>query len=345
MKIERTPVNNAKGRKKNERRSTEMKQMTGTGSTKCLKRSTGLMDPTQMSAYHGWTRYLPWPAPTREMPEMNSSSTVVEVFRRPCISCPQVLQRMKFVTFCCIITLISKLLPTIYLLLTLSNRYQSYYELAHEGLTITSNRSKVSCIHYAKSLHGKLGEELEGRFNQRLPDNLQDAFDRAVDFEPRILTSQCIHTRNVNEINHIDASGNYQEFEVNEAQHICNPNYKGKNYDPNYQKNKNNQNNSSNSTYNKNNNSNNGTTSGNFRSKGDYTALPSNVEVTLKGPVNQDQLTKIKEILKNPQIYKDKVQKNQYPASGECTTSFSKFCPRKVEVNEVTVNDVTMACT
>ena len=51
----------------------------------------------------------------------------------------------------------------------------------------------------------------------------------------------------------------------------------------------------------------------NFRNKGDYTEIPSNVEVTLKGPVNQDQLMKIKEILKNPWIYKDKVQKNQYP--------------------------------
>ena len=161
-----------------------------------------------------------------------------------------------------------------------------------------------------------------------------------MNFEPRILASQRIHTRNVNEINHIDVSSNYQEFEVNEAQHICNPNYKGKIYDPNYQKNKNNQNNSFNSTYNKNNNSNNGTTSRNFRSKGDYTEIPSNVEVTLKGPVNQDQLMKIKEILKNPQIYKDKVQKNQYPASGEYAKCFSKFCPKKVEVNEVTVDDV-----
>ena len=222
---------------------------------------------------------------------------------------------------------------------TYNARYQSYYELAHEGLTITSNGSKVRCIHYTKSLHGKLGKVLEGRFNQRLPDNLQDAFNRAMDFEPRIITSQHIHTQNVNEINHIDISGNYQEFEVNEVQHICNPNYKGKNYDPNYQKNKNNQNNSSNSTCNKNNSSNNGTTSGNFRNKGDYTEISSNVEVTLKGPVNQDQLTKIKEILKNPWIYKDKVQKNQYPALAEYTKSFKKFCLKKIEINEATVDD------
>ena len=217
-------------------------------------------------------------------------------------------------------------------------KYQSYYELAHEGLTTTSNGSKVSYIHYAKSLHGKLGKELEGRFNQRLPGNLQDAFNRAMDFEPRILTSQHIYTWNVNEINHIDVSSNYQEFEVNKAQHIHNPNYKGKNYNPNYQKNKN-QNNSSNSTFNKNNSSHNGTTSRNFRNKGDYTEIPSNVEVTLKGPVNQDQLAKIKEILKNPWIYKDKVQKNQYPTSGEYTKSFNKFHPKKVEINEATVDD------
>ena len=98
-------MNNAKGRKKNER-STEMKQMTGTGSTRHLKRSTGSTDPTQTSAYHGWKRYLPWPTPKKEMLGTNLSTTVVEVFRRPCIPCPQVLQRMKFVTFCCIITLI-----------------------------------------------------------------------------------------------------------------------------------------------------------------------------------------------------------------------------------------------
>ena len=133
------PVNNAKGRKKNER-STEMKQMTGTGSTRRLKRSTGLTDPTQTSAYHGWKRYLPWPAPTRETPETNSSTTVVEVFRRPCIPCPQVLQRMKFMTFCCIMTQIWKLLPSVYLLLTLSNRnLKSRYRHKMQNTSPTMN--------------------------------------------------------------------------------------------------------------------------------------------------------------------------------------------------------------
>ena len=140
MKIERMPVNNAKGRKKNKRRSTGMKQMTGTGSTKHLRRSTDLTDPTQTSAYHGWRRYSPWPTPTREMQEMNSSTTVVEVFRRPCIPYPQVLRKMKFMTFCCEITLISKLLPSIYLLLILSNRnLKSCYRPTMQDTSPTMN--------------------------------------------------------------------------------------------------------------------------------------------------------------------------------------------------------------
>ena len=66
--------------------------------------------------------------------------------------------------------------------------------------------------------------------SNKILKNLQEAFKRAVDLEPRILTKQCIHTRKVNEANHIDISSDYQEFKVNEVQHVQNPNYKGKNY-------------------------------------------------------------------------------------------------------------------
>ena len=118
---------------------------------------------------------------------------------------------------------------------TYNTRKKLYYQLAHPGLTIGDDASEVSCIHCANSLYGKLGDEMEGRFNQELPDNLQAAFQRAVNFEPRVLTKQWISTRKVNEVNHIDVSNcdDYQEIEVNES-HIRNPNYKGKNYDPNY---------------------------------------------------------------------------------------------------------------
>ena len=96
---------------------------------------------------------------------------------------------------------------------TCNTRYESYYQLAHPGLIIDDDASKVSCIHYANSLYRKLGDEMEGRFNQELPDNLQAAFQRAVNFEPRVLTKQLINTRKVNEVNHIDVSNcdDYQE--------------------------------------------------------------------------------------------------------------------------------------
>ena len=75
---------------------------------------------------------------------------------------------------------------------------------------------------------------MEGRFNQDLPESLQAAFKKAMNFEPCILTKQTINIRRMNEVNQIYASLCDIEFKVNEA-HIRNPNYKGKNYDPNYQ--------------------------------------------------------------------------------------------------------------
>ena len=188
---------------------------------------------------------------------------------------------------------------------TYNTRYESHYQLAHPGLTADDDASKVSCIHYTNSLYGKLGYEMEGRFNQELPDNLHAAFQGAVHFEPRVLTKQQIHTRKFNEVNHIDVSNcdDYQEIQVNES-HVRNPNYKGKNYDHNYQKNKhnNNSNNSSSNSFGsgyKSYNSNNG---GNFNNnKGNFTEKPANVEVTLTGPVNKEQMYKIHEILKNPE--------------------------------------------
>ena len=77
-----------------------------------------------------------------------------------------------------------------------------------------------------------------GRFNQDLPENLHTAFEKATNFKPRIITKQSINKRKVHDINHIDVTPGVEEIEINKA-HIWNPNYKGKNYDPNYQQNKN----------------------------------------------------------------------------------------------------------
>ena len=227
---------------------------------------------------------------------------------------------------------------------TYNTRYESYYQLAHPGLTVEDDASKVSCIHDANSLCGKLGDEMKGRFNQELPDNLQAAFQRAVNFEPRVLMKQQINTRKVNEVNHTDVSNcdDYQEIEVNES-HIRNPNYKGKNYDPNYQKNKhnNNSNNSSSKSsgsgykpYNNNN-------EGNFNNnKGNFTEKPAHVQVTLTGPINKEQMYKIHEILKTPKQHKGKLPKHLQPVMGEYAKNFNKFCPNKVEIKDATIDEV-----
>ena len=80
---------------------------------------------------------------------------------------------------------------------------------------------------------------------------------------------------------------------------------------------------------------------GNFNNaKNDYTEKPSKVEVTLKGPVNKEQLFKIQEVLRNSRVYRDKLPKRQQPATGEYAKSFNKIGPTKVEVNEAIVDDV-----
>ena len=120
---------------------------------------------------------------------------------------------------------------------TYNTRYTLYFSLAYPELEIDNPLSKMHCIHYASFLYGKLGDEMRGRFNQDLPENLQTAFERATNFEPCIITKQSINKRKVHDINHIDVTSCQDEIEINEA-HVRNPNYKGKNYDPNYHQNK-----------------------------------------------------------------------------------------------------------
>ena len=113
-----------------------------------------------------------------------------------------------------------------------NTRYASFSHLAYPELELDNPLSRMHCIHYASSLYGKLGDEMTGRFNQDLPENLQMAFEKAVNFKPRIIMKQSINSRKIHEINQIDV-GQEDEIKINEA-HVRNPNYKGKNYDSNF---------------------------------------------------------------------------------------------------------------
>ena len=143
--------------------------------------------------------------------------------------------------------------------------------------------SRMHCIYYASSLYSKLRDKMTGRFNQDLPENLQTAFEKATNFEPQIITKQSINNRKVHEINHIDIRHGEDEVEINEA-HVRNPNYKGKNYDPNYQQNrtKTTDNTTTNTASSHHNTQNYGSNKNNIQEK------PVNVSVTLHGPVSKE---------------------------------------------------------
>ena len=228
-----------------------------------------------------------------------------------------------------------------------NTRYASFFNLAYPELELDNPLSRMHCIHYTSSLYGKLGDEMTGRFNQDLPENLQMAFKKAANFEPQIITKQSINCRKIHKVNHIDI-GHEDEIEINEA-HVRNPNYKGKNYDPNFTQNRlkptnTNTTNTSNTQINtmptygpssqhSNNNS------GYGYSKSNQLEKPVNVSVTLHEPVSKDQLYKIQEVLSHPSQYRDWIKPEDCPIKDEYATAFNKFRPKKVEVNEATVEE------
>ena len=106
---------------------------------------------------------------------------------------------------------------------TYNTRYTSYFNLTYPELEIDNPLSRMHCIHYASSLYGKLGDEMRGRFNQHLPENLHTTFEKAANFELRIITKKSINERRVHDINHIDVTSGQEEIEINEV-HIWNPN-------------------------------------------------------------------------------------------------------------------------
>ena len=190
----------------------------------------------------------------------------------------------------------------------------------------------MHCIHYASSLYDKLGDEMTRRFNQDLPENLQTAFEKAMNFEPRIITKQSINNRKVHKVNHIDITHGEDEVEINEA-HVRNSNYKGKNYDPNYQQNRTKTTTNTASSHHYTGNQGYGYNKNNQQDK------PVNVSVTLHRPVSKEQLYKIQEVLRHPSQYRDRIKPEDHPAKGEYANAFNKFHPKKVEVNEATVEE------
>ena len=227
-----------------------------------------------------------------------------------------------------------------------NTRYASFFNLAYPELELDNPLSRMHCIHYASSLYGKLGDEMTGRFNQDLPENLQTTFEKATNFEPRIITKQSINSRKIHEVDQVGV-GHEDEIEINEV-HVRNPNYKGKNYNPNFAQNRLKATN--NNTNNTSNNQNNTTSSygscphsnnnlGYGYSKSNQQEKLVNVSATLHRPVSKDQLYKIQEVLRHSSQYRDRIKPEDHPVKGEYATAFNKFRPKKVEVNEAAVKE------
>ena len=229
---------------------------------------------------------------------------------------------------------------------TYNTRYASFFNLAYPELELDNPLSRMHCIHYASSLYSKLGDEMTGRFNQDLPENLQTAFEKATNFEPWIITKQSINNRKLHKVNHIDITQE-DEVEINQA-HVRNPNYKGKNYDPNYQQNRTKMTNTTINASSHHNNTNqsygssshhNNSNPGYGYNKTNQQEKPVNVSVTLHGLVSKEQLYKIQEVLQHPSQYRDRIKPEDHPVKGEYANTFNKFHPKKVEVNEATMEE------
>ena len=150
----------------------------------------------------------------------------------------------------------------------------------------------------------------------------------------------------MHEVNHIDI-GNYSEdIEVNEA-HVRNPNYKGKNYDPNYQQNRYKQNTNTNinptgNNYRNSNNqrnsfskpnaqNNNSSNQGNTSKTTNLQDKPTNVTVTLTGPVSKEQLYKIQEVLRHLSQYQGRLKPEDRPATRPMPAHSTSFDQRKLK--------------
>ena len=168
-----------------------------------------------------------------------------------------------------------------------------------------------------------------------------------MNFKPQIITKQSINNRKIHEVNHIDITHGEDEVEINEA-HVRNPNYKGKNYYPNYQQNRSKMTNTANNASSQHTNTNQsyGSSSHHSNSNPGYGYNKSNqqeklvnVSVMLHGPVSKEQLYKIQEVLPHLSQYRDRIKPEDHPVKGEYANAFNKFHPKKVEVNEATVEE------
>ena len=218
-------------------------------------------------------------------------------------------------------------------------RYSRLFKLLN-GTAPNEVRMRTTSMHFVNSLRSYLSSKVENRLlgmNER-NYSLGDTFTVALQCELKAIASERRHNKRntitINNVNNEDQD--HTQLEDTQEVHVRNPNYKGKNYDPNYQarKTENKQQQQPTTTNNQykapyarpaaNNNN-------NLASSSDIAG-----EVTLKTTVGGYQLLKMNELIKNAAAWRARMQKtgrfDKYYDNKETT----KATP-KVQINSATL--------
>ena len=118
-------------------------------------------------------------------------------------------------------------------------RYSRLFKLLN-GTALDNVKMRTTSLHFMNSLHNYLSSKVENRLLGMNEKNysLADTFKVALECELKAITSERRHakrtTGSTNQVEVVQPQAILQSEEVSEV-HVRNPNYKGKNYDPNFQ--------------------------------------------------------------------------------------------------------------
>ena len=118
-------------------------------------------------------------------------------------------------------------------------RYSRLFKLLN-GTAPNDVKMRTMFMHFVNSLHSYLSSKVENRLlgmNER-NYSLEDTFKVALECELKAIASERRHVKRnaalTNQVEVVQPQALLQSEEISEV-HVCNPNYKGKNYDPNFQ--------------------------------------------------------------------------------------------------------------
>ena len=118
-------------------------------------------------------------------------------------------------------------------------RYSRLFKLLN-GMAPDDVKMRTTSMHFVNSLHNYLSSKVENRLLGMNERNyfLVDTLKVALECELKAIASERRHAKHnaglTNQVEVIQPQALLQSEEVSEV-HVCNPNYKGKNDDPNFQ--------------------------------------------------------------------------------------------------------------